>query len=70
MSFEEKLRKGEHWEGFLGGSFNHTLRLAQIIASRKSQHYHTRIVKIRHKDPWGKWEILYGVALKDKAHWS
>jgi hypothetical protein len=63
MNFEEKLPRGYHWQGFLGGSFNRSLNLAQIIASRYSTLYLTKIIKIKLPRKQG---IVYGVALKIK----
>jgi len=69
MSFENKLPRGYRWEGFLGGSFHNTLNLAQIVASRKSVYYHTKIIKIKTKDYYGKPTVVYGVAMKMKNKW-
>ena len=66
MSYEEKLPRGYRWEGFLGGSFYNTLNLAKIVMSRKSQFYHTKLIKIKTKDYFGKPTVIYGIALKMK----
>jgi hypothetical protein len=67
MSWEEKLPKGYHWQGFLGGSFNNTLNLAKIVQSRASVHNHTKIIPIKYYDRvLKKKKTVHGVALKPK----
>lgn len=62
MSFENKLPRGYQWQGFLGGSFNRSKKLAESIALqyRNMGCYKTKVIKIKTKNDG----IYYGVAMK------
>lgn len=45
----DELTRGWRWEGFLGGSYYNTLRLAKICQGKKDLYYQTKLIKVKTK---------------------